>query len=362
MTKQREAWVDVAKGVCITAVVTLYAVERVDALPGSGADWLGLWAAFARPFRMPDFFLISGLFLSRVIDRPWRLYLDKKAVHYLYFFALWSLIYFPFVAALKGRPATAPAALVLLARMFYEPYAMLWFVQMLALYFVAAKLLRRLPSWLVLAAAAAWQMNPVESGWHQLDRFGERFVYFYAGYALAPRFFRLASGARAHPRPALLALAAWTLVNGACVGLGWAVLPGASLALGFLGAGAVIAASSLLSGARAGAWLAWLGERSLVVYLGFLLPMNALVLVLKRTEWTGDRGWLALALSLASAGVALTFERLARRTPLRFLYERPEWAKLAQPKPASASRRPLPRPPGTQPEFGSAYPDPLPEP
>jgi len=25
--------------------------------------------AFAKPFRMPDFFLISGLFLARVIDR-----------------------------------------------------------------------------------------------------------------------------------------------------------------------------------------------------------------------------------------------------------------------------------------------------
>ncbi len=28
--------------------------------------------AFAKPFRMPDFFMISGLFLARVIDRDWR--------------------------------------------------------------------------------------------------------------------------------------------------------------------------------------------------------------------------------------------------------------------------------------------------
>ena len=32
-----------------------------------------------QPFRMPDFFLISGLFLARVIDRDWRDYLDRRS-------------------------------------------------------------------------------------------------------------------------------------------------------------------------------------------------------------------------------------------------------------------------------------------
>jgi hypothetical protein len=32
-------------------------------------ELLGALMAFAKPFRMPDFFLISGLFLARVIDR-----------------------------------------------------------------------------------------------------------------------------------------------------------------------------------------------------------------------------------------------------------------------------------------------------
>jgi uncharacterized membrane protein YcfT len=46
--------------------------------------------AFAKPFRMPDFFLISGLFLARVIDRDWRTYLDRKVVHFVYFYLLWT--------------------------------------------------------------------------------------------------------------------------------------------------------------------------------------------------------------------------------------------------------------------------------
>ena len=54
--------------------------------------------AFARPFRMPDFFLISGLFLARVIDRDWRDYLDKKVIHFAYFYVLWVTIQFGFKA------------------------------------------------------------------------------------------------------------------------------------------------------------------------------------------------------------------------------------------------------------------------
>jgi hypothetical protein len=59
---------------------------------------MGLLVAFAKPFRMPDFFLISGLFLARVIDWNWHDYLDKKVVHFAYFYALWVTIQFAFKA------------------------------------------------------------------------------------------------------------------------------------------------------------------------------------------------------------------------------------------------------------------------
>ena len=47
---------------------------------------------------MPDFFLISGLFLAVVIDRDWRTYLDRKVVHFAYFYLLWVAIQFGFKA------------------------------------------------------------------------------------------------------------------------------------------------------------------------------------------------------------------------------------------------------------------------
>ena len=35
------------------------------------------------PFRMPEFFLISGLFLDQVLARSWKAYADRRVVHYL---------------------------------------------------------------------------------------------------------------------------------------------------------------------------------------------------------------------------------------------------------------------------------------
>ena len=93
----RVAWVDYAKGFCIVFVVMMHSTLGVgNALGADG--WLHAVVAFARPFRMPDFFLISGLFLAHVIDRDWRTYLDRKVMHFAYFYLLWTAIQFAFKA------------------------------------------------------------------------------------------------------------------------------------------------------------------------------------------------------------------------------------------------------------------------
>jgi hypothetical protein len=33
-----------------------------------------------------DFFLLSGLFVGRVVDRDWRLFADRRVVHFAYFY------------------------------------------------------------------------------------------------------------------------------------------------------------------------------------------------------------------------------------------------------------------------------------
>ena len=65
---KRLDWVDMAKGLSIFLVVMMYAASSVGEDTG-GVGALHWAIAFATPFRMPEFFLISGLFLSQVIDR-----------------------------------------------------------------------------------------------------------------------------------------------------------------------------------------------------------------------------------------------------------------------------------------------------
>ena len=68
--------------------------------------------AFAKPFRMPDFFLISGLFLAQRHRPRWRTYLDRKVVHFAYFYVLWMTIQFAFKAPgiVAGAAALAGVA------------------------------------------------------------------------------------------------------------------------------------------------------------------------------------------------------------------------------------------------------------
>src|SRR5207247_1166787 len=81
-------WVDYAKGFCIVMVVMMHSTLGVEAALGR-EGFMHYLVAFAKPFRMPDFFLISGLFLARVVDRDWRGYADRKVVHFAYFYLLW---------------------------------------------------------------------------------------------------------------------------------------------------------------------------------------------------------------------------------------------------------------------------------
>src|ERR1700679_4142873 len=93
----RVDWVDSAKGICIIMVVMMHSVLGVELAAGE-SGFMHLFVTFAKPFRMPDFFLISGLFLPLVIDRDWRTYLDRKVVHFAYFYVLWVTIQFGFKA------------------------------------------------------------------------------------------------------------------------------------------------------------------------------------------------------------------------------------------------------------------------
>src|SRR4051794_19023512 len=179
-TEQRVGWVDYAKGFCIVFVVMMHSTLGVGNTLGR-EGWLHAVVAFARPFRMPDFFLISGLFLARVIDRDWRTYLDRKVVHFAYFYLLWMTIQFavkaPGLAAGMGWASVAGLYL----ESFIEPFGTLWFIYLLPIFFVVIKATRNVPVWLVWSIGAALEIAHCNTGWTAIDEFANRFVYCYSG-------------------------------------------------------------------------------------------------------------------------------------------------------------------------------------
>lgn len=337
---ERHPWVDFAKGFCIVAVVGMWVAGEMQGYVAKGeAGWLGYFVLFAKPFRMPDFFLISGLFLHRVIDRPWQRYLDTKVVHYLYFLWLWSSLTLPIVWWL-GRetpPSLGAAVQAFTLDLLYKPFANLWFIYMLPVYFVATRLLRSVPAPLVFGAALLLAMFPLDTGFYPVDRFGVYFLYFYAGHALSKHFFALAEWAQRHRAAAVGVMLAWAAFNAYAVKHEWSYNLYTSPLLGFLGISAVVMASRLLCDHRAAAPLKYLGAHSIEVYLGFYVPMIVIVPALQASAW-GHRHSLVASVSLAAC-VALpsAFAWIARRIGLAFLYERPAWAKL----PAAKARRAL---------------------
>src|SRR6266705_5774528 len=137
-TTERVGWVDYAKGFCIVFVVMMHSTLGVGNTLGQ-EGWLHSVVAFAKPFRMPDFFLISGLFLARVIERDWRTYLDRKVVHFAYFYLLWVTIQFAFKAPGFAAEHGAFGVARLYAEAFIEPFGTLWFIYLLPIFFIVTK-------------------------------------------------------------------------------------------------------------------------------------------------------------------------------------------------------------------------------
>jgi uncharacterized membrane protein YcfT len=315
-------WVDYAKGICIVMVVMMHSVLGVEAAAGQ-IGFMHHLVAFAKPFRMPDFFLISGLFLAVVIDRDWRTYLDRKVVHFAYFYVLWVTIQFGFKApSFAAETGWAHVGLMYLES-FIEPFGTLWFIYLLPVFFVVAKATRKMPPLAIWTLAALVEMAHIATGWTVIDEFCARFVYFYSGYWFAGYVFALSDRARARPAWSVVGLAAWALINASLVVSGFSEWPLISLMLGLSGAGAIVTMGTLLARAQWLNFLRFCGEHSIVIYLAFFLPMAATRTLLLRAAPVHDIGTISLVVTIVGVVGALALWRTALLAGANFLFERP---------------------------------------
>jgi uncharacterized membrane protein YcfT len=347
--------VDYAKGVCIILVVMMHVTL------GYGEDvhregWLHHFVRFAQPFRMPDFFLISGLFLSRTIDAPWREYLDRKVLHFIYFYVLWLAIQLVIVEA--ALLVTQPLSFVgMFARALIEPVNTLWFVHMLAIFYLVTRMLRKIPAAVVFLLAAAlhtaYVARIIDTNSVVISEFSNRYVFFFAGYVAAPWIFSFARAVTRAPRHATYALALWALVNGVMAFYGLHFWPVLSLVMGFAGAAAIVTVGSLLA-QREWAWpMRYAGVNSIVIYLTFFFPKGVLSRLAVATVPHWDVAMVSLAITALAVVTPLIFQRVIKDTALNFLYVRPAAFRIVPARHLQArdgERTPLMRPPLPSPQ------------
>lgn len=348
-------WVDYAKGFCIILVVMMHSTLGVQKSAGGvvgDIGWLGYVVEFARPFRMPDFFMISGLFLALVIDRPWLRYFDRKVVHFFYFYVLWVTIQFAFKAPVWFAEGAGLSDLILkYLTVFVEPFGTLWFIYMLPVFFIVTRVLKSVPWWAVMLGAALLQIAPIHTGHMLVDEFASRYVYFLGGYFFANNIFKMADWVKENTSIATFGLAAWALINGVFVFAGvpefifqniqvstLADLPIISLCLGAFGGLAVITVASLLSRLSWAGFLKFLGRNSIVIYLAFFLPMAVSRAVLLKYASFLDIGTISALVTIAGVmGPVLLYGIIQQTGWGKFLFERPQWAMLEKLSPSKAS-------------------------
>lgn len=191
----REAWGDALKGLLIVLVVLWHVIMKsylqVDwtiSLPIPGV-W-GIAGDLIWSFMMPLFLLVSGYFASTALTRPWAVVARTRIARFFYLYLLWSLIHMAAMWAFPDFPTLVPRSVAEFVEYLTISPPNTWYLYALALYFLVAKALVRVPPWLLIVAAGVLAVA-VSAGF--VEVVGNRgsllfnLVFFLLGLHLAPQ-------------------------------------------------------------------------------------------------------------------------------------------------------------------------------
>jgi uncharacterized membrane protein YcfT len=330
VSKSRIDWVDAVKGLTIILVVMEHTTFGVQGAIGQLPSFFGAVAEFAKPFRMPLFFLVAGLFAYKALFGDLRKFVDGKIVHFAYFYVLWSVIQIglKIVVPHDGPWKVTYIDLLMIP---IQPFAVLWFIYSLAMFFCAMRLLRSArPAYVIFFATALYFLR-LDTGWMLIDEFAWRFIWFVLGVYGARQIFELADWARAYPAKGI-ALSAALLASLAAVVLSRLVdIRGFELLMGFAGAGAAIMLVSIAASRNLAAPLTFVGKHSLSIFLSFFLPMAATRMALVKLGFENGDVITLIATAIAVISPIVAY-RIVANTPLDFLFTRPDMFRLTAPR------------------------------
>lgn len=343
-TGSRVKWVDVAKGIAILLVVLQHAV-----LFAAVRDWAPRWLIDANDelatFRMPLFFLASGMFAARSLSSSWSVVLRKRIAFYVWVYVLWLVIRYAFFAFVPNP--TEPLEGHDLAGLFLGlvlPSTGLWFIFGLAVFSFIGKLIWRVPPVVQLTAAAVLSASaggfllPIDNfAWRRMAMY---LVFFLAGAHLSKAIRSVAEATNAVR--AGLTVGAFVAASAAVRVVGVGDRFGVTLVVSVLAVAAGISLSVLICDSTVGRWLFVLGQRTIDVYLPHVMivgGLTAAVAALGLAPSSAAAGaLLVLGVVMVTVPTSLLLASGLRRIGGGWLFAIPE--KLAQPSRRAETERP----------------------
>lgn len=332
----RITWVDTGRGIAIILVALFHATNW---LSGIGLDE-SLWSTInetVATLRMPLFFTLSGLFAAKWLTASWPALATAKLALFAWMFLLWGAV--GSAVQLIGLAARGdhinPLGTIkqyLLSPL--EPRLELWFIWALGLFFVIAKLSRRVPAAVQLAVAAVvsalaltdWSTHDDGAFWADLNvgwtGMAKYYLFFMTGLLARRRI--IAAVAAITPVRGAIVLACWLVLSITSVVAGGRSIPGMAFVTALSGVAAGLVLAKAFSRIRL---LPFLGARTLPVYVTHTPLIILMVAVLGTLVPLPAREAAHLVLPPLLAAAAITggvlLDTAVRGTRLRVLFTTP---------------------------------------
>lgn len=350
---KRLAWVDTARGVAIILVALLHATKWLQAGGLDVDGWLDVNVVLSS-IRMPVFFAIAGLFAMKWLQGDWASLLREKVLLFVWVYLVWEVVGSLVGYAGMGLNGDRTSVLRVVRDMVLSPILPrfeLWFIWALAVFFVLAKLTKKIDSRIQLAVAGTMSFIAL-SGW-AFSNVGWGGVLRYYFFFLMGLYLRDAILAFGRVRSRSLqsgVVLTWAAVGTAMVAFDMQDFPGVYFVNCVLGLLAGVCLGRALARITV---LAYLGSRTLPIYLGHTPLIITTVIVLSETGAISASSRpiervLPTILPPLAIGAALLVHQIAVRAGLGWLYEPPR--RLVRALFGGAGSHPVrPDPPNDQP-------------
>lgn len=335
MAPQRLGWLDTARGMAVTLVVLYHAVLSAVSVSGDAGVWLP-FISFFQPLRLPLLFFVSGILSASAIERSWRWLARNRVGTLLWCYGLWTaLTFLVFWFVPYTRPEAPRRGLLPMLESLLLPHTGLWYLLSLAVMVVAAKVVRRVPAWLVLSvtgilsAASGIEAVGASLWWSWANTLSYAF-FFFLGLEFRTAGIRLVE-AYSRPRPTVVAAGSYVLAVGAAAYFGLQGVPGVRVVISVVAIAASLLVAARISGKMWASWLTRIGAMTLPIYVSHEIVIGVLAAAVQPIGTSITVVGFGLPVALASVAVltGIWLNRLLGTVPGIF---RTPWPTTAGPR------------------------------